>query len=153
MKYTDKDRFKLRCRVIKEIKRIKSQLKEKNEMEEVERFKEKFMLCERAYKIVLGEYKEVKDGEVIKEGRLKITMKQVPGALEFAGYKFKKEMLSRLFSGEDHRGIKSAKKLRDALTHKLSENDVEELMKRKKQLYKDMDNFIELIESYDEMVS
>ena len=88
-----------------------------NTKQEIDNFKERFLICEVVYKIILKEYTYRKTG--IRLDRLKVNMKQAPSALKFVGYDFDKDLLAKLFGSDGQVGKRSVKKLRDALLIKL----------------------------------
>ena len=120
---------------------------EKEVGDKIKQFKEKFGICEIVYKVVLEDHQYRKTGE--HKDRLKINMNQVNAALIYAGYDFDKDLLSRIFGSEDRIGKRSAKILRDLLTHSLNKNVVDELRNRYDELTGDMNLFLEKIRSFD----
>ena len=76
-------------------------------------------------------------------------MTQVPSALKFAGYSFDKEFLNELFGSQSSKG-KTVKKLRDAVTHSIDDNALQEILRRKDELFGYMDYFLNTIKNYDE---
>ena len=69
--------------------------------------------------------------------------------LHYAGYTFKKDFLEKLFGSETRVGKRSAKKLRDALTHKIGNSALNELQERYDELNEYMDEFLNTIERFD----
>ena len=104
----------------------------------------------KLYIIILKEYKYRKTGK--RSDRLNVDMIQAPSALTFVGYDFDKDLLAKLFGSDEQVGKRSVKKLRDALTHKVSESAVDELRVRKEELYDYMNSFLNKIEKFDEKV-
>jgi hypothetical protein len=76
-------------------------------------------------------------------------MTQVPYALEFAGYDFEKDLLTKLFCAEEKIGNRSVKKLRDSLTHSMNDKAVNELSDRYEELNGYMDSFLGKIRTFD----
>lgn len=111
----------------------------------ISEFKEQFNICETTYKVVLKEHQFFTKGKRENEKDLKLTMTQVPYALNFAGYKFDKDLLSRLFGSNASDGKLTAKEIRNKLTHGIDQNALDELKNRKKELFNDMKLFIKLI--------
>lgn len=60
-----------------------------------------------------------------------------------------KDLLTNLFGCEEKIGMRSAKKLRDALTHSMSQNDIDELNNRSDELYGYMNEFLDKIRNFD----
>lgn len=110
-------------------------------------FKEKFMICEIVYKVILDDHQFNKTGA--HPERMHITMRQVPHALNYAGYDFEKNLLTKLFGSENKIGKRSVKKLRDLLTHDLNPKVIDELTSRYDELNGYMDSFIKKISTYD----
>ena len=79
-------------------------------------------------------------------------MKQVPHALNFAGYNFDKELLNDLFGAQSSKG-KTVKKLRDAVTHSIDQKAVNEIMARNEELFTYMNTFINVIKSFDNIAA
>lgn len=149
MKFSENQKINLRNRAKAELERLeKIYMNESNKIL-IDEFKNKFLMCEYIYKIILEEHQKCK-GKDIESRYLKIYMTQVPYALKFAGYNFEKNLLSQLFGPEERIGKKSAKKLRDALTHNPNNVNIEELVTRKEELFEYMNKFLEEIRSYDQ---
>lgn len=81
-------------------------------------------------------------------GHLKVNMTQVPYALKFAGYNFDKELLNNLFGSASNKGT-TVKKLRDAVTHGISDKAVNEIINRKDELFGYMNSFLNTIKTFD----
>lgn len=149
MEFLENQKVELRNKAKAELERIeKIYMNQKSRML-IDEFKNKFLMCECTYKIILKEHQKYK-GKNIKDKCLKIAMTQAPYALNFAGYDFEKDLLTKLFGAEEHIGRKSVKKIRDALTHNPNNIDIEELETRKEELFEYMDEFLEKIRSYDQ---
>ena len=65
-------------------------------------------------------------------------------AMAFAGYNIDRDLLNRLFGAKCDRG-RTAKKLRDAVTHNLEQKAIDEIVSRQSELFADMDEFLEII--------
>ena len=148
---SEKEQLKIRINTVKEIRRLRQHLKNKKEHQIINNFKDEFMVCENAYKYVLNKYLILTHNK--ETDYLKINMVQVPTALKFVGYYIDNELLDKIFGSENHRGKKSVKKLRDALTHQMPEKDVKEVMNRQEELFGYMNNFLEQIENYDKNIA
>ena len=114
------EQLALRNKAKAELERLEGTLADEKLKKKIDDFKDKFSVCEIVYKVVLEDHQFNKYG-------LQVSMKEAPHALTYAGYDFDRNLLSNLFSGEDHIGKRSVKKLRDALTHSVSKSAVEEL--------------------------
>jgi len=84
---------------------------------------------------------------------MRLHTQQANAALKFAGYDFETTLIIDLFGSENHVGKRSAKKLRDALTHKVSESAVKELNDRQEELFNVMNTFVEKIRNFDNEVA
>jgi len=140
---TGENLLKLREQADREYARLKALYDDQLTADEVNAFNNTFSICESVYKVILyAHQKKLHKNKAIDRKWLKITMSQVPAALRFAGYAFDNELLDRVFGSNEKRGQKSAKKLRDELTHHLNPAAVNELKARKKELYADMETFL-----------
>ncbi len=83
--------------------------------------------------MVLHEHQIRTKGKI--QGQLKLDMRQVPYAMQFAGYMIDKNLLNRLFGAENTKGKRSAKKLRDAVTHGVEQAAVDEIQTRQEKLF------------------
>ena len=97
-------------------------------------------------KIILAAHQKHKGKRTIN--RLKVSMTQVPYALNFAGYTFDKDLLNELFGSSSEIG-KTVKKLRDETTHGVNEEAVKEIVMRKDELFGYMDSFLLGIRNFD----
>lgn len=144
---TEAEQFALRNHAKEQLQRVEALLSDNNVKETIDVFKTRFSICEIVYKVILEKHQENKG--VYNTDRLQISMTQVPYALDFAGYDFDRELLDRLFGSEKRKGRRSVKKLRDLLTHKLSDDAAKELVDRKDEIFKYMDTFIDKIRNFD----
>lgn len=147
IKITKEEQAKLRCEAKDELHRIELVFFNNELITEIDMLKNKFAICEQVYKVILREHQFKKTG--IYNVRFLITMKQVPHALHFAGYNYNKELLSKIFGAEERVGKRSVKKLRDALTHGVKQNAIDELIERKEELHGYMDEFLDGIRNSD----
>lgn len=96
-----------------------------------------------AVKKVLAAYHKHRGDK--EKGFERLDMRSIPNALEWAGYEFSRSELDALFSGSGKYGkcgTKSAKKLRDGVTHERNENDIREIAERFEELDAMMDAFL-----------
>lgn len=115
-----------------------------------DRFKNDFLKCEIVYKIYLKKYiennKSGKDAEKKnKDAQLTIRMDQVERVLKYAGFTFEKSFLEKIFGAEEHVNKRSAKVIRNELTHKMSKSALDELNNREIEIFTYMDKFLSVI--------
>ncbi len=147
---TSEEKLQLRNKAKQECLCLEKVYADKATMEVVEKFKNTFSICEAIYKTVLLEQQKTLHGVKAKRmEQLKITMSQVPSALRFAGYTFDNALLQRLFGSQEKRGQKSAKKVRDEMTHHINTAAINELTMRGQELFADMETFINTVRSFD----
>lgn len=144
---TSEEKSALRERTKRELERLEAVYADEATRERVAKFKEKFGICEIVYKVVFADYEFNRTGK--HKEYLKIDMSQAPAALSYAGYDFDRALLTKLFGGEIRAGRRSVKKLRDALTHAVKQNAIEELVAREEELYGYMDQFLTKVREFD----
>ena len=88
VKITDQEKAQLRENAKNEVERLEKILSDNITVQILDTFKNKFNICETAYKVVLAEHQRRKGNDT---DCLKVYMTQVPHALAFAGYNFDKE--------------------------------------------------------------
>ena len=137
----------LRNKARTELERLESLENDKETIEKVEAFKRKFSRCEIVYKILLKKQQE--DTKKNLKGDLKIIITQVEPALSYAGLPFDENLMKKLFSSNRTSGSRTVKSLRDALTHEMPKNAVDELIKREAEVNGYMDAFLDLIRNFD----
>lgn len=140
---SEQEQSELRKQASLELERLEAILEEAETKELLDRYKNRFNLCESTYKLVLREHQIRTKCEI--KGQLKLDMRQVPFAMQFAGYTVEKELLNRLFGSESSQGKRSAEKLRDSVTHGIEQQAVDEIKARKDSLFQDMNDFLALI--------
>ena len=145
-KFTEQEKQALRNKAKVELERLETLLKNQETEQLLDEFKNKFNICETVYKIFLKEHQKQK-GKKVNEYP-KVDMKQVPYALKFAGYDFDKELLNNLFGSTSDKGT-TVKKLRDAVTHGISDKAVNEIINRKDELFGYMNSFLNTIKTFD----
>lgn len=144
----EEQRLRLRNKAKGELTRLLEALSDDDTREMVDDFKDRFAICEIVYKVILREHQLNKLG--VKPDRMQVKMTQVPYALEFAGYDFDRDLLTKLFGSEEKVGRRSVKKLRDSLTHSMNQRAIEELSQRREELNGYMDVFLEKIDTFDD---
>lgn len=148
---TIEEQSALREKAKRELERLETVYADEATRERIIRFKEKFGVCEIVYKVVFADYEFNRTGK--HKEYLKIDMSQAPSALSYAGYDFDRALLTNLFGGEKRIGRRSVKKLRDALTHAVKQNAIDELLAREVELYGYMDQFLTKIREFDNAAS
>lgn len=143
---SETEKSKLRVKVRKELLDLTDILSQEDTVALLDSYKNEFNRCETACKIVLVAYLKAQ-GESTKDIRL--TMKQIPAAMKFAGYSFEAPLLNNLFSSKKS----SAKKLRDAVTHGISKSAVREIRERQNELFRYMEEFICYIRDFDAILA
>lgn len=144
MNITEEEKIELRNRAKVEMERLEKILSDKETAELLDRYKNRFNLCESVYKVVLREHQIKTKGKA--PTYLKINMTQAPYAMAFAGYDIDRELLNRLFGAKCVEG-QTAKKLRDAVTHGLNQRAIDEIKARECELFNDMNSFLEMIKA------
>lgn len=145
-KISEEEKKALRDKTKNELERLEGLLSDQDVKDLLDRFKNKFNMCETVYKVILKEHQKCRGN---KQNSLKLDMRQVPHALDFAGYTFEKELLNEIFGASSPNG-KTIKNLRNAVTHGLNQKAVDEIIARQEGLFGYMDEFLSIIRSYDE---
>lgn len=147
-KYNEEQQKLLRLAAKKELIRMETILKDVETVSLLDSFKAKYNLCETVYKVVLCKHQEANKKTVNIE-HLCVDMRQVPYALDFAGYKFEKELLNNLFGSKSKKGT-TVKKLRDKVTHGLDQKAIAEIKRRKEELFGYMDSFLDAMKNFND---
>lgn len=142
---TEKEQLNLRQQAKKSIETIEKLCNYEDNNKILNEFKNKFILCETAYKTILKNFKKDED-----ESKLKINMNQVATYLKKVGYNFDYELLDKIFSYKNEKGSRSAKFLRNEVSHKPNKSSVDEIVNRKDELFGYMDEFINVIKTFDD---
>ena len=145
---TSEEQFKWRDSARRKLLSMETQLADRKTIELLDDFKNRFNLCEMTYKDILRKY--LAQTNQTNKGHLKITMTQVPAALNMAGYSFDKQFLAELFGGK-RKQTQTAKILRDGVTHGLSPKAVKEIVDRKEELFRNMEEFLNGIREADKI--
>ena len=148
-KITEQEKIQLRANAKTEVERLENILGNAQTVQLLNVFKNKFNICETAYKVILAEHQRRKGKD---PNNLKLYMTQVPHALAFAGYNFEKELLNDLFGANSTKGM-TAKKLRDAVTHGVDQKAVDEITARNAELIGYMDTFLDIIKTFDDIAA
>lgn len=146
---TQEDRKKIRNKAKSEIERLEHIFADIETTQLLDSFRNKFNMCESAYKIILFEHQKAK-GNPTELKNLRLDMRQVQAALNFAGYNFSSTLLNELFGSKSKiKGYKTVKNLRNSITHGISEKCVDEIKKRKEELFGYMNTFLNVIKEFD----
>ena len=137
----------LRNKAKAELQRLEAVFSDESVREKIDRFKDRFSVCEVVYKVILEDHQFNKTGE--HPSRMQISMRQAPYALSYAGYDYERDLLANLFGAEERVGKRSVKKIRDLLNHKLNQAAVDELINRETELFGYMNSFLDKIRHYD----
>lgn len=138
-KISEQEKQSLRNSAKIELERLEACLADQCTVQLLDAFKNKFNICETVYKVILAEHQKRKGKATTNF--LKVDMRQVPYALNFAGYTFDQTLLNELFGVSSQKG-KTVKKLRDETTHGINEKAVTEIVTRKDELFGYMDAFL-----------
>lgn len=147
-KSSEDDKIKIRNRAKEEVVRLEKIFEDEGKRGILDAFKNRFNICETAYKIILKDYNKYKNQST--DDYLKLDMRQIPSALKFAGYTFDKQLLTNLFGAKMPDNKRTAKKLRNAATHGVDEKAAEEIIKRKDELFGYMNEFLDVIKNFNE---
>lgn len=142
MKLSMGEQKELRNKAKAELEHLEDIMNNEQIMQLLDKYKNKFNLCESTYKVVLTEHQLKTKGK--KPLQLKLLMTQAPFAMAFAGYNIDRDLLNRLFGAKCDKG-RTAKKLRDAVTHNLEQAAIDEIEARQSELFADMDAFLDII--------
>lgn len=100
-----------------------------------------FTLCEITCKTIIVNYKKLQK-EKIDVKNIKLDMRTIPHAMQTFNINIDKRILTKIFSANEQRGNKSAKKLRDGIIHALNTEDISEVISRQKELYDVMNTYL-----------
>lgn len=109
-----------------------------------DQFIEKFVFCEIAIKTVIRDYYKIQRSEKETEN-IKMGLPTIKAALKHAQYDVRNENLEKIFKAKKRRGERSARDLRNGIVHDLTEPDLQELIKRKNELFRLLDDFTTLL--------
>ncbi|MCD7812329.1 MAG: hypothetical protein LUG91_10915 [Ruminococcus sp.] len=146
-KLSEDEKRQLRDKAKNEILRLEKCLQNEELSKVIDAFKNRFNICESAYKVILAKHQASKGKP--PSNILKIDMRQVPNVLKFAGYEFDNQLLTNLFGRKTTSNGHTAKILRNEITHGIDERAVNEIMARKDELFGYMDEFIQIIKTFD----
>lgn len=140
---SSKKRREVRDKALKELNRLEAIRKDNGTFALVTSFLAKFVICETTYKVLLKEWKHMEERE------LRLILNQVKPVMEFAGYPYDGNRMKKLFGSENKAGERSVKKIRDALMHNMNGSALEELKKRRDEIFKYMDWFLNMVRNFD----
>ncbi|MBR0343420.1 MAG: hypothetical protein IJH64_14450 [Oscillospiraceae bacterium] len=107
-------------------------------------FLEKYMECEVVCKELIVENR-AKSRNPVKYDDVEIVFGSVQAAVRNASMKIDENTLKRIFTANTKKGERSAKKLRDAIVHKMPNSELKEVNRRYKELMKDMKAFLRAV--------
>lgn len=151
---SETEKSQLRTKARKKLQDLTDILRQEDTVALLDSYKNEFNRCETACKVILAAYlkaqsKNKKQNKEKNNPYLKLDMRQIPTAMNFAGYSFDSQLLDKLFSRKKH----SAKKLRDAVTHGISKSAVREIKERQNELFRYMEEFICYIRDFDAVLA
>lgn len=149
-KISEQEKRNLRNNAKAELERMELCLSDPDTVQLIDAFKNKFNICETVYKVILVEHQKQKKKP--RPEHLTVSMTQVPYVLNFAGYSFDRALLNELFGATSGKGT-TVKKLRDKITHSISEEAVAEILARKDELFGYMDSFLSVIRTFDDIAA
>lgn len=103
-------------------------------------FLEKYTLCEILVRNALSYYHE-KKGEPTEDKNIELKYTAIGAALKMSGYKIDDNTLQMMYQMGNKRKEKSARELRNGIVHDLKVQDIMEVVNRKKDLFKLLDQF------------
>ena len=146
--FNEDQKSRIRKEVSDEVRRQNEFISNVEYNEIKNQFVDKFVMCERVYKLILKE-SNIIDNIEVDDKDLKLQISQIYAVLKAAGYSFDELSLDKLFKGVGkyrNRGTKSAKNLRNGVVHGFNANDLLEIVERKDELFELMDRFIKEIQ-------
>ncbi len=144
-KIRDKEKNSIKRKTKEKLRKLNEFVRNKERIEEINNFKTQFEICEIAYKYLLKQYKKLKCEKEVKSADLKINIAEARAALSFFGYKYEDVTIERLFGSGNGKGKRSAKFIRNVLTHDFNKSVAEELHNRKGEIFEYMNSFLRLI--------
>jgi len=123
------------------LEKVKILMDDATKMQKCQEFINKFILCEIACKHIVEAYKKHKKS--LKPGEyITLDMRHIPAAMTEYKYAIPKYVLSDVFGSCKNDDSKSAKKLRDGIMHAMSEDDLNDVIRREEFLHGRMDEFL-----------
>lgn len=107
-------------------------------------FLEKFIFCEIPTKAALDFYYAQK-GEQKDVKSITMSYSIIKAALKKSGYNPDEDILEKVFKANNKKGEKSARDLRNGIVHDLNVKDLMEVMSRKDELFKLLDDYYEFL--------
>ena len=107
-------------------------------------FLEKFILCEIPTKAALSFY-YAQNGESKDVDSIEMAYTTIRAALKKSGYEPDDNMLKKVFKANEKRGERSVRDLRNGIVHDLNVRDMMEVMERKNELFKLLDDYYEIL--------
>lgn len=139
-KLSETDKYNIRYKAYETLFNMKKIFEERETIELLDKFKNIYNICEMVYKTILSEHQAHLNNES-DITKLKLDMRQVPHALNFAGYNFDTDILVKLF-GSKQKGFKTLKEIRNGLTHGFNKNMIQILKEKEKEIFDLMNEFL-----------
>ena len=136
------DEQKRRNRIIHNVTSKKNYLDKEDRRSTKDLFLEKFILCEIPTRLILTYYFS-QNGEAKEVDSVEMAYTTIIAALKKSGYNPDEDMLKKVFKAKEKRGEKSARDLRNGIVHDLNIYDLMEVMDRKNELFKLLDDYYE----------
>ena len=105
---------------------------------------ERYVLCEIGYKSLLSDYKKA-NGDSASDENLRIEWSELKRVLKRVGIDPNSETVKTVFDGTRTKGKRNARGLRNSLAHSPNKGALDELGAKKEELFKAMDDFVELL--------
>ena len=135
---------KRRNRVIHNVTSKKNYLDKEDHRSIKDAFLEKFILCEIPTKAALQFY-YAQTGEPKDVETVEMAYTTIRAALKKSGYEPDDEILKKVFKANEKRGERSARDLRNGIVHDLNVKDIMEVIARKDELFKLLDDYYEFL--------
>lgn len=135
---------KLRNRVIQNVNSRRNFLNRVGYRETKDEFIEKYVLTEVAIKNILSSYYKFKGDEKEVES-IEMGLTTIKAALKLTGYVPEDNTIDKMYKAKQKRGLRSARDLRNGIVHDLNVQDIQEVIDRKDELFKLLDDFLSFL--------
>lgn len=125
----------------KEARRIQAIYQDTECIKTINDFINTFKKCEIVCKIVLKEYLE-RIKKYISDDKIVLRVSQIKAALNMINLKIDDKIIQKIFSSDDTKNKRSARKIRNYITHKMFQTYIDELKRRNEDLINTMNIFI-----------
>lgn len=130
----------------KEVRRIQAIYQDTECIKTINDFINTFKKCEIVCKIVLKEYLE-KIKKYTSDDKIVLRVPQIKAALNMINLKIDDKIIQKIFSSDDTKNRRSARKIRNYITHKMPQTCIDELKRRNEDLINTMNLFINSFEN------